>query len=429
MVKKITMDEYDLHYIQTDKFTTSLFGILFLEPLAKEELAEKNVLARLMVKTTNKYKSENELSNFLKDQYDANLSSGINIFGKTVLLNVKASFINDEYVLKNENLFSNIVKIINDAIMKPGFLNDNLEVDASKLKREKDLYLDEIKSLYNNKVAFAINEMRKAMHKNEEYGIAFQNLEEKASNINEKSLLEAYQHLLKMKKIVFYIGNKTLEEVKKVVLANLQFKITNPNKELLFVDKLPLTNKNEEEIIVPTKITQSVLTIGLRSDIVMDDELFEAMNALTFMFGGYFNSTLFQVIREQHSLAYYVSSIYDSKNGDLIIYAGINKKNYQKTLHLIMDSLSRYQNGDFEEIDELNLQMAKLNFEKTLIESVDEMNGLLSKILDDVFGRKILSTKEAIEKINSVTLEEVKEAALHLKLDTIYLLQGDMDYE
>lgn len=433
MVQKISLPEYDFLYIQTDKFTQSLFGILFLETLSKEQLAEKELLARLMVKSTKTCPSEKDFSNHLKELYDISLTSGLNIFGRTSVFNVKASFINENYVYDKTNLFESVVETIRDTILKPGFLvyNDSMikEVDEKKFKREKSLLLDAIKSLYNNKVSYAIKELRSKMYENEDYGMAFESLEPNVEKSTKESLLETYEHLLKLNKLIFYVGNLAFDDVLQVVKQKFVFNQPSPKEQLVFINKNSNQTITEKEIIVPKNITQSVLAIGYRSEIVVDEELFEACNIFSYMLGGFFNSSLFQVIREEHSLAYYIASLYDARDGDIIIYGGINKKNYAKTLHLIMNIIGKYQQGDFTEEDEERLEMAKMSLAKTIYESEDEINGVLSKILNHVFGQRQYTNEEKIARINQVTLDDVQIAAQKLQLDTIYLLQGEMNNE
>ena len=87
------------------------------------------------------------------------------------------------------------------------------------------------------------------------------------------------------------------------------------------LDKETKDIKDIKEIIETQDISQSILCMGYRSNVLLDTEGYTAMSLFNGMLGQYFHSTLFQVIREEKSLAYYVGSDYNGRKGNLAITA------------------------------------------------------------------------------------------------------------
>ena len=67
---------------------------------------------------------------------------------------------------------------------------------------------------------------------------------------------------------------------------------------------------------------------------IEDEAKFEMVNMIL---GGTSESKFFQIIREKHSLAYYVYSSLNKLDHLMLIRAGISKDNFDKTIKLIKE--------------------------------------------------------------------------------------------
>ena len=90
------------------------------------------------------------------------------------------------------------------------------------------------------------------------------------------------------------------------------------------------------------KTEQTQLALGFRTSHRRDDRRF-ALRLLNVLLGENMSSRLFQVIREQHGLAYSVQSTGTawSDCGDLAVSAGLDDVNLEKTLRLILREVRR----------------------------------------------------------------------------------------
>ena len=133
----------------------------------------------------------------------------------------------------------------------------------------------------------------------------------------------------------------------------------------------------------------------------------------------------FRNVREKLSLCYYCFSQAYPK-GVLLVASGIDSNNKEKAVNEILFQLEAIKNGAVteEEIDD-----AKKLLCNSIRASGDSAVALHSYFLgNSVFG--ISDTpEEAMEKIRSVTAEQIVSAAAGIKPDTVYFLCGTEDKE
>ena len=145
---------------------------------------------------------------------------------------------------------------------------------------------------------------------------------------------------------------------------------------------------------------------------------FTVFNAL---FGGFSQSRLFKVVREENSLCYYVSSSYDAFNGIMIVNAGIEAKDYQKTMSLIKEQLEDIQNGNLSDND---IQIAKIMLQNALRKTNDEAGSMIALAYNRDITHKQETNDEYIQKLLNVSKEDIINVAKKVQLDTIFFLTG-----
>ena len=154
-----------------------------------------------------------------------------------------------------------------------------------------------------------------------------------------------------------------------------------------------------------------------------DFELRYVLNVYSYILGGGPDSKLFKTVREKNSLCYYISSSSQPLNSILTISAGINKKDFNKTLNLIKKEFLNMRKGKFEDDDIIK---AKITYINSLKELEDSPQSLLSLYA----GMEYLNSDDLDQrfiKINKVTKSNVIKLASKIHLDTIYLLEGEID--
>ena len=139
--------------------------------------------------------------------------------------------------------------------------------------------------------------------------------------------------------------------------------------------------------------------------------------------GGVSDSKFFKEIREENSLCYTIYSVPNKLDRLLVIQAGIDKDNYEKTLKLIEKDMSDMCKGKFSDED---ISIAREYFLTALEEVLESPD----RIIDNYLMMELIGT-DTIEKkremIMKVTKDEIVKLAKKVKLDTVFLLEGIAD--
>lgn len=412
-LNKIEMNGFTLYHIPNNKFKTFTIGGYFFRPLKKEGMLETSVLSNMMMKYNQNYPSEQLLTKHLEELYGTSLYVGFNRMALVNSLSFVIKMINDDYIDdKNIDLFNETIKLLNDTINKPLF-------DEQKFNLEKELLIEDIERVHDNKVQYATLKFIKTMYENETCRHSIASMKDEAENLTLEDVKKEYELIFNSKKIFYVIGNIEFE---RIVNAFKQLKFDDVKiDELKFIDYETKEIEKVNEIIEYEHNNQSIIIMGYRTEIREKDELYPAMFLLNNMLGGFFHSTLFQEIREKHSLAYTINSDYSSKKGTFVITAGISASKYNEFKEIVQNILNDYKNGF---IDEETINLTKKMLINAQYKIADQPSYGLGNILKDINGESERTIEEKIETIANIKKEELIECAKRLKLDTIYFLEG-----
>lgn len=138
-----------------------------------------------------------------------------------------------------------------------------------------------------------------------------------------------------------------------------------------------------------------------------DDEDIYAMHIFNNILGGGLSSRLFQIIREQHGLAYSVYSYHSTyvDTGLFAIYAGTSPNNTQEVIQCILQELKEIKQQGIT-ADELARTKAQIKGGLYLgLEAVSSRMSRLGKT--ELTYNRVLTPEEVIDKLEKVTLEDV----------------------
>ena len=235
-----------------------------------------------------------------------------------------------------------------------------------------------------------------------------------------RKLYKYYESVLKKDIVdIFVIGDVDSKKIEKILEEKINIKTIKKESESHFIEtkQTRLFAKTYKE---PTSYSQSQLVMGLKIPKMSDFEARYVLNAYSYILGGGPDSKLFKNVREKNSLCYSITSIGQPLNGLLVITAGIDAKNFDKTVSLVKKELKEMQKGNFTDED---IVKAKI----TYINSLKELEDNPQNILSLYTGMEYLNSDgidERINKINKVNKKSITSLASKIKLDTIYLLEG-----
>lgn len=414
-IKKIQVNQLTIYYIPDTKFKTLTVGAFFFSPLDENELTQRAILSNYMTKFNQVYPSEQELSSYLKELYGTELYCNYGKNGLATSMNFCVRTINDKYLNHHSvDLFQKAVEILNITLTKPYF-------DEKLVEIEKELLIQDLNRLYDNKSQYATRRFIDIMHANEKCRFPTIGNIESAKQVTVDSLSQAYERMMHAKRVIYVIG-EVLEEKIKTEFGKLALLDETP-EALEFMDYETKEIQEVTEVVEEQKNRQSIALMGYRSEIRIKDKLYDGMLLLSAMLGGFFHSTLFQEIREKRSLAYSVNADYNGRKGNFAIYAGIHATAYDEFKQVVQEIIAHYQQG---EIDDKVMELTKKALINGIYKGADRPGYGLQMVLNEIMDFKNTTIEEKVQKIEGITKEEVMEAAKALKLDTIYFLRGTL---
>ena len=154
-------------------------------------------------------------------------------------------------------------------------------------------------------------------------------------------------------------------------------------------------------------------------------EDFYVLNVYNAILGGTPSSKLFQNFRERESLAYTVRSRYYRYKDMIIIYAGIEKENYEKAKEVLEKQITDIKLGDISD-EEFNA--SKQSIISDLKEWNDSKIALSKMYISNMFATKTntVTLYEMIERVNKVKKEYVINIAKKVEIEKIFFLGGEL---
>ena len=422
--KKISTYSYNLHIIKTDKFKTVTVKMNFKRKLKKEEITYRNMIINMLCESTAKYPTKRLMNIATEELYELCYRGMNYISGKYNVMGFDVTFLNEEY--SEKGMLDKSIKFLSDLVFHPNitrkrngicFKEENFNLAYNVLKNN-------IISQKENPDGYSRTRMLECMEPNSYLSYRSAGYLEDLQKITSKNLYKYYESMLTNDIIdIFVIGDVNERHVRKVIeqtFTNIKTLKKPTESHFIRPKKARLVPK---KIIEKQKINQSKLCLGLKIDKMTDFELRYVLNVYSYILGGGPDSKLFKTVREQNSLCYYISSSAQPLNSILTISAGINKKDFQNAVSLIKKELMNMKKGKFNDEDIIK---AKITYVNSLKELEDSPQSLLSLYA----GMEYLNSDDLNQrfvKINKVTKANVVKLASKIHLDTIYLLEGDMN--
>lgn len=411
------------HFIKTDQYKTDLTCVIITTALKRENVTKNALIPFILRRGNMKLQNQYLINKELENLYGASFNCGIDKMGDNIVLKFYIESIGDEYALNNENILNdcmeNLLDIVFNPIQKDGLLNkDFLEVEKENLK-------DVIESKIDEKDSYALDKCISAMYGDNGYGLYKYGYVEDVDSITIEEVSEYYNWLINNSKIdIFISGNINSDEIKLSLEQNENIKKLRPRIEnyVLNNEFTEIKEKASEEKKLEEKmnVTQGKLVVGL--DVTKQMENLQAIGLVyNAILGDGANSMMFQNVREKEGLAYSAKSIFVKQKLNIFIRCGIQIENYQKTLDLIRVQLDNIKNGNFTDEDIENAKTYLISGIKTIEEEQD--TEVIFYIGQEI-SKVNMTLEEYIEKVKSVSKEDVVNFAASTHINTVYFLRN-----
>lgn len=411
-----------LHCIETKKFKTNLITVVVTLPLNRERVTFNSVIPAVLKRGTKNLKTQEDIAKKLEEMYGAEFDCGIEKIGDNHVLKFYLETLNSNFIPKEykENLTAESINLLLDIIFNPYLENDMFKEEYVEAEKNNIKIL--INSKIDNKDAYALNECIEEMYKNKPYGLYKYGYIEDLENINAQNLYEYYKEIIENAKIdIFLSGDINSKEIEKEVEENNNIKELT-NRETKFV--INKEEKIKEEVKYKEKkmdVTQGKLVIGLDVNYTKENAKFP-ISIYNVILGESATSKLFQNVREKASLAYTARSNYIKQKANIFIRCGIEIENFDKALEIIKKQLEDMKNGNFTQED---LKNAK-KYMVSGIESIqDEQDSEVTYYIGQELSEEFTTFEEYLEKTEKVTMQDIKDVANSININTIYFLKNN----
>lgn len=417
---KYELGAYNLNVIKTNNFKTVRVEVKFRNVVKKEEITLRNLLKMVLIESTKKFDTERKFVIESEELYDLKLSSTSSRVGNFTTLSFNLTFLNEEYTEKG--LHNKSLDFLMEVLFNPNVSNnkfDSLSFNNCVNKLEKS-----IMGRKDNKTKYSIFTLLQHMgdyaYSYDQYGYLSD-----LKNIDEAKLYEYYKKVLMNDLVdVYVIGNVDSNEIKEYFINNFKINSFKKEKMNVLIDEV-LPRKRVKVFKEEDAVNQTKIAIGLRFNDVSEYERKYVLYVYNEILGGSGNSLLFGTVREKNSLAYYINSIAQGYDNLLIIYTGIDKDRVDLGLKLIKKTIKDIEKGKFTS-DMFN------NAINMITSSLKLSLETQPSVINNYYAMNILNSDDIntrISKFEKVTKEDVINFSKKIKMDTIFLLEGDHNEE
>jgi len=286
------------------------------------------------------------------------------------------------------------------------FLNSKFE--EKEIEREKGVIIEEVNMYLDTPMAYIGDIWESLLYKNQPAGWRVIGEKENIQSFNKQKIIDYYKNHYSPENTIICaaggIDKNNIEEKIQRYFKNI--KNSKAPTKLMAKDQ-----QKEPEVLIHNKKTdQTHFCLGVRAYDLFHPQKY-ALALASIILGGNMSSRLFISVRERNGLAYSIHTSVDNSTdtGYLVTQAGIDHKNLEKAVKLI---LKEYQSLKNKKISEAELKKAKDYLKGTMSLSLDSSDSQASfYTVQELLENEILTAEEKFKKIDAVTTEDIKKIA------------------
>lgn len=284
----------------------------------------------------------------------------------------------------------------------------NSKFAPKEIERERGVIMEEI-NMYNDTPSRYVGVLfNKLLYGNQPAGWDIAGTKETIAALRRSDFVRYFQNQYVADNIIVVVAGRFDEKIisSKIekYFSGVSVGEAKDKSEVVEIQSRP------ESLIFYKKTEQTHLCLGVRAFNVFDHRKY-AIAVLSSILGGSMSSRLWTSVRDKKGLAYYVGSMVDnaSDTGFLAVRAGVNNEKAKEAVSAILKEF-RLIRQKMVTIDEL--EKAKDNFKGKMLLGLESSDDWAEFVGDqEISLKEILKPEEILNKINSVTREEVLEVA------------------
>lgn len=404
------MNKINVKVIKTDQFKSVTGMLCFKMPIKKEMMAKRSLMRRLLIFSCKKYPTNKALNINCLENYGAYYSAGMIREGNYIINNFVFKSLEDKYT-KEGNL-KNVIDTFCEIIFNPNVKDNAFDKEAY------DLIYQELKAEVESEIerprTHAISKLNGTLDKDSP--VAYKVTIDDLLKVTSEQVYEEYLNMLNNSEVDLIIAGNITDVPDELKPAIKRLKQNKYDEELIINnDEIEEGFKAETEVYDGE---QSILTLGVKLDELSDFERTYVVPIFSGILGGGASSRLFNVIREEHSLAYFCFSRYEKDDSLMYIVSGIDGKNYEQALKLIKEVFNTMDKVSDEEVEKV-----RNNIISVLKESEDSLgNYPVNYYVNKLYNEP--DNKAKIKLIKQVTKADVEMVFSKVHLTNSYFLKG-----
>ncbi|MBR3641358.1 MAG: insulinase family protein, partial [Oscillibacter sp.] len=388
----------------------------FITPIREDTAGANALLCAVLRRGTVTYPDMGALRARMDELYDASIEYTVRKMGESQCVGFVAGMIDDRFAPEGEKLLEPTATLLGELICDPVTYHGRFRPEY--FESEKTNLLEGIRSVLNDKRAYADHRLLRAMCAREPYAVPCMGEEKAVEKLQLARVYAQYKKLVSTAPLeIFYSGGAPLPRVEQALREAFA---TLPRQEIAPVGATVPHARRREVLYREERldVTQGKLGMGFACE--SDDDAALLMGNT--IFGGSSNSRLFLNVREKLSLCYYASSVFHRKKKIITVSSGIEFANYEKALNEILAQLAAVQRGEFEEWELEGARSVMLNSYASM---ADSQGRLENYCLGQVATGADETPEDLARAAREMTAERVCRAMQSVRLDTVYFLRGE----
>jgi len=286
----------------------------------------------------------------------------------------------------------------------------NSKLDQKEIDKERGVILEEI-NMYEDIPMQRIDDFyKKLLYGNTPMGRDIVGEKEVIKKINREDFVNYMASLYSPKNTTVIVAggidSKKAEDLVIKYFGKMQ------SFDTLLYDKVVENQKKPKVFLNSKKTEQTHIAIGFRT-ISLSHKDRHALSLLSTILGGSMSSRMFHEVREKKGLAYYIRTyaMHYQDCGSLATYAGLDSTRIEEAIKIILEQYDNVKDGKLK-ITEEELRRAKDFIKGHLVLELEDSRAVAGFYAQqEILEKEIKTPKEAVKRMEKVTLKEVVSVA------------------
>ncbi|QEA59536.1 insulinase family protein [Leuconostoc koreense] len=417
MKKTIINHGANLVILPTTQFKTLHIAVDFSTSVDPKHISARTLVSYLAGVSSARYKTQQQVAQKTIDLYGAHYQTDVFRIGQTHHVRFTLQVPAPTYIMGGKQLLTEAFDFLSEMIFNP--LVDNHAFNERVFANEQQSLMNELASVKDDKSRYSMAKLREITYDKPGMCVSASGNEEAVANLNPSDVYQTYQNMINEDTMnIVVLGDINQQQI----ISLLQKWPIGPHQakedKEPFYRQVPRVQLRE---VVEHKaaINQAMLTMAYQINVEpFDDQRFAVM-VMNALLGGTPLSKLFMNVREKESLAYSIYSRWQHDTGFLTIAAGLDAAKVRQTDMMIQEQIKAIQEGDF---DNQTVDAIKMSLISDYLSQRDSPSSQMEVAFSRLLTRRETSEQEWIDRVRSVTADDIQNAAQKMSLQSRYIL-------